>query len=50
MFLGRHEVRIQYADADIRGSPFYPEVFDPAQVVVGYTEEGIVGQPVEYDG
>ena len=42
-------VCVQYADADIRGSPFRPQVFDAALVVVGYSEHGLVTQPVTYD-
>ena len=47
---GQHEVAVQYADADIQGSPFYPEVYDVTQVIVGYSEDGLVGQQVVFDG
>ena len=49
-FTGRHELQIQYADSDIQGSPFYPEVYDSSLVQVTAPDQGIVGYPVELKG
>jgi len=35
---------------DIKGSPFYPEVFDPCQVKVTRTQCGVVGKHVTFQG
>ena len=47
---GRHKLQIQYADSDIQGSPFYPEVYDSSLVQVTASDQGIVGYPVELKG
>jgi len=49
--VGQHVVTVKYADVDVIGSPFYPEVFDPDQVrVSGIPQTGIRDQPVNFDG
>ena len=35
---------------EITGSPFYPEIYDPALVTVSDIEDGIVGDTVHFDG
>lgn len=35
---------------EIRGSPFYPEVYDITQVVIGDIPNGLVGDLVEFEG
>ena len=48
--VGRHKVTIRYADVDINGSPFFPEVYDTSLVRVGKIPDGVVGKPVHFDG
>ena len=51
MCAGRHEISVKYADVDVRGSPFYPEVYDPDEVkVVAIPDTIILGQAVAFDG
>ena len=47
----QHVVTVKYADVDVNGSPFYPEVFDPDQVrVSGIPTTAVRDQPVNFDG
>ena len=48
--VGRHRIDVKYADANIMGSPFYPEVFDASLVRVGNIPIGIIDQWVYFDG
>lgn len=45
---GKYTVNVLCAGLDIRGSPFYPEVFDPTQVRVVRNQCGVVGKPVHF--
>jgi len=49
--VGQHVVTVKYADVDVNGSPFYPQVFDPSQVWVSRIPPTAVrDQPVNFDG
>ena len=47
---GRHKVDVQYADTDIKGSPFYPEAYDASKVKVGPIGKAILGQALSFPG
>ena len=38
-----------YADVNIQGSPFYPKIYDATLVIVGYSEDGLIGENVVFD-
>ena len=48
--VGRHKISVRYADVDINGSPFFTEAYDTNQVRIGNIPDGIVNQPVHFDG
>jgi len=45
---GRHTINVLCAGMEIKGSPFYPEVFDPCQVRIHRNQCGVVGKPVHF--
>ena len=47
---GRYTVTVLYAEVDVGGSPAHPEVFDSSLVRVGQIGDGILGQPVKFEG
>ena len=47
---GQHTIQIEYANMEIRGSPFYPQVYDASLVTVGPIEDGLVGELVQFEG
>ena len=47
---GRHTIRAQYANMEISGSPFYPEVYDASLVKVGDITDGTVGDLTTFEG
>jgi len=47
---GVHQVQVMFADVNIQGSPFLPEVYDACQVKVGQMPQGVLGQPMKFDG
>lgn len=47
--VGVHQVRVLFADVNIQGSPFMPEVYDAGQVKVGHIPQGVLGQPIKFD-
>ena len=47
---GRYTVTVLYAEVDVGGSPAHPEVFDSNLVRVGQIGDGILGQPVKFEG
>ena len=47
---GRYTVQVLYAGVDVGGSPAYPEVFDSSLVRVGQIDDGILGQPIRFQG
>ena len=49
VYTGSHEIKVEFADSPATGSPFTVEVFDASKVVVGYDEEGIVGQEIKFE-
>ena len=48
--VGRHKISVRYADVDINGSPFFTEAYDTNLVRIGNIPDGIVNQPVHFDG
>ena len=48
--VGRHKVNVRYADVEITGSPFFSEAYDATLVRVGQIPDGIVNQPIHFDG
>lgn len=48
--VGRHKISVKYADVEISGSPFFTEVYDMNLVRVGQIPDGIVKQPIHFDG
>ena len=47
---GPYRIQVQYADVNIQGSPFIAHAYDTSQVRVGSIPDGIVKQPVHFDG
>ena len=41
---------VQYAETDISGSPFSPEAYNASLIQVSSLQDGIVGQPVTFQG
>ncbi len=48
--VGRHRINVEYADIDISDSPFFPQAFDAGLVRVGTIPDGVLGQPVTFEG
>ena len=47
---GRHRINIHYADVDIIGSPFLPEVYNARAVKMKPVATGFFGNPVNFEG
>ena len=47
---GRYIVKVLYAEVDVGGSPAHPEIFDSSLVRIGQISDGILGQPVRFEG
>ena len=47
---GRHTIEVLYANMEIMGSPFFPEVFDASLVTVEPIRDGIVGELTTFEG
>lgn len=43
-------MNVRYADVEISGSPFHPEVYDPSCVRVKDLTDGLIGKPTTFNG
>ena len=43
-------MKVLYADVEIQGSPFFPEVYDVGLVHVGKVPDGVVSKPIKFEG
>ena len=49
IFAGRHTIQVYYANMEILGSPFYPDVFDASLVTFTPIKDGTVGEEVHFE-